>query len=93
LGGRKDIRPVKNGGWWRFALVSSDGVAPSRMVGVSASVIFPCTILVQKKFFFWHWLSRIVLEKGRKMVLYVCVWMPFLTLNEQYLRIAGIEKN
>ena len=33
------------GGWWRRALVSPDGVAPSRMVGMSASVlIFPCTI-------------------------------------------------
>jgi len=29
---------------WRWALVSPDGVVPSRMVGVSASVIFPCTI-------------------------------------------------
>jgi len=29
-------------------LISLDGVAPSRMVGVSASVIFPCTV-VQKK--------------------------------------------
>jgi len=28
----------KYGGWWRWALVSPDGVAPSRMVGVSASV-------------------------------------------------------
>ena len=27
-----------------WALVSPDGVAPSRMVSVSASVIFPCTI-------------------------------------------------
>jgi len=26
------------GGWWRWALVSPDGVAPSRMVGVSVSV-------------------------------------------------------
>jgi len=43
LGGRKGIRTVKNG-WWRWALVSMDGVAPSRMVSVSASVIFPCTI-------------------------------------------------
>jgi len=33
LGGRKGIRSVKNmGGWWRWALVSPDGVAPSRMV-------------------------------------------------------------
>jgi len=27
LGGRKGIWPVKNGGWWRWALVSLDGVA------------------------------------------------------------------
>ena len=33
------------GGWWRWALVSPDGVAPSRMVSLSASVIFPCTIV------------------------------------------------
>jgi len=26
------------GGWWRWALVGLDGVAPSRMVSVSASV-------------------------------------------------------
>jgi len=26
------------GGWWRWALISPDGVAPSRMVGVFASV-------------------------------------------------------
>jgi len=39
LGGRKGIRPIKNmGGWWRWALVSQDGVAPSQMVSVSASV-------------------------------------------------------
>ena len=45
LGGRKGIRPVKNmGGWWRWALVSPDGVVPSRMVGVSVSVNLPCTI-------------------------------------------------
>jgi len=33
----------KMGGWWKWALVSPDGVAPSRMVCVSASVlIFHC---------------------------------------------------
>jgi len=37
------IRPVKKmGRWLRWALVSPDEVAPSRMVGVSASV--NCTI-------------------------------------------------
>jgi len=30
-----------NGGWWRWALVSPDGVAPSRMVNVSASINLP----------------------------------------------------
>ena len=29
LGGRKGIRPLKNGGWWRWALVSPDGVVPT----------------------------------------------------------------
>jgi len=28
LCGRKGIRPVKKGGWWRWALLSPDGVAP-----------------------------------------------------------------
>ena len=38
----------KYGGWWRWALVSPDGVAPSRMVGVSASVSLPLHHKVQK---------------------------------------------
>jgi len=41
LGGRKGIRPVRKWGWWRWALVSPDGVAPSWMVCL---LIFPCTI-------------------------------------------------
>jgi len=32
------------GGWWRWALVVPDGVAPIRMVSVSASVNLPFTI-------------------------------------------------
>jgi len=35
-------------GWWRWALVSPDGVAPSRIVGVSASVNLPLDHKVQK---------------------------------------------
>jgi len=51
LGARKGIWPVKNmGGWWRWALVSLDGVAPSWMVDVSASVIFPCTVKSRNPF-------------------------------------------
>jgi len=38
----------KYGGWWRWALVSLDGVAPSRMVSVSASVNLPLHHKVQK---------------------------------------------
>jgi len=43
LVGRQEGHPAckKYGGWWRWALVSPDGVAPSRMVSVSASVNLP----------------------------------------------------
>jgi len=51
------------GGWWRGALVSPDGVAPSRMVSVSASVNVPLHHKVQKVLF-WHRLTRMVPEKG-----------------------------
>ena len=34
----------KMGGWWRWALLSPDGVAPSWMVGMSASVSLPLPI-------------------------------------------------
>jgi len=36
------------GEWWRWALVSPDGVAPSRMVSVSACVNLPLHHKVQK---------------------------------------------
>jgi len=36
------------GGWRRWALVSPDGVAPSWMVGVSASINLPLHHKVQK---------------------------------------------
>jgi len=60
------------GGWWRWALVNLDGVAPNRMVGVSASVNLPLHHKVQK---FssgtgspgWSW------KKGRKTVVVVVV--------------------
>jgi len=35
-------------GWWRWALVSPDEVAPSQTVGVSASVNLPLHLKVQK---------------------------------------------
>jgi len=36
------------GGWWRWALVSPDGVTPSQIVCVSASVNLPLHHKVQK---------------------------------------------
>jgi len=54
-------------GWWRWTLVNPDGVAPSRMVGMSASVNFPLYRNVQK-FLFWHRFTQVVPEKGRKTV-------------------------
>jgi len=42
LGGRKDIRPVKNiEGFGCGGVVSPDGVAPTRTAGASASIITP----------------------------------------------------
>jgi len=71
MGGRKDIRPVKNmGGSWRWALVSLDGVAPSRMVSVSASINLPLHHKV-KNFSSGTGSPRWSLKKGRKMVV---VW-------------------
>jgi len=50
LVGRQEGHPAckKTGGWWRWALVSPDGVAPNWMVGVSASVNLPLHHEVQK---------------------------------------------
>jgi len=50
LVGRQEGHPAckKMGGWWRWALVSPDGVAPSWVVGVSASVTLPLHQKVQK---------------------------------------------
>jgi len=81
LGGRKGIWPVKKwGGWWRWALLSPDGVAPSWMVGVSASVNLPLHHEVHK---FssgtgspgWSW------KNGRKTVVVVVVSTGFSGLG------------
>jgi len=63
LVGRKEghLARKKYGGWWRWAPVSLDGVAPSRMVSVSASVNLP---LHSPEVLFWHQLIRVVLEKA-----------------------------
>ena len=52
----------KYGGWWRRAVLSPDGVAPSPMVGVSASVNLPMHI--KSRSLFWQRLAGVVPEKG-----------------------------
>jgi len=61
-----------NGGWWRWALLSLDGVAPGQMVGVSASVNLPLHHKVQTpEVLFWHRLTRVARKKGHKTVVMV----------------------
>jgi len=73
LAGQQEGHPAckKWGGWWRYALVSADGLSPSRMVGVSASVDLPLHHKVQK---FSSGTSSLgwSRKKGRKMV--VVAW-------------------
>ena len=61
-------------GWWRWALVSPDGVAPSRMVDVSASVNLPLHHKVQK-FSSGTGSPGSSRKKGRKTVVVVVIEM------------------
>jgi len=61
----------KMGGWWRWALVSPDGVAPSQMVGVAASVNLPLHHKVQK-FSSGSGSPGCSRKKGRKLVVVWC---------------------
>jgi len=72
LVGRQDGHPAckKVGGWWRWALVSPDGVVPSQIVCVSACVNLPLHHKVQK-FSSGTGSSR---KKGRKVVVVVVVF-------------------
>jgi len=47
---RQERHPAckKMGGWWRWTLVSPDGMAPSQTIGVSVSVNLPLHHKVQK---------------------------------------------
>jgi len=62
-------------GWWRWALVSLDGVVPSRMVGVSASVNLPLHHEVQK-FSFGTGSPGWSRKNGHKTVV---VWWSYMT--------------
>ena len=61
------------GGWWEWALVSPDGVVPSRMVDVSASVNLPLHHKVQK-FCSGTGSPGLSWKMGHKTVVCVCVW-------------------
>jgi len=64
------LHGVKKSIWWRWVLISLDGVVPSRTMCIPL-LIFPCTI--NSRGFFWHWLTRVVPVKGRKTFVCVCV--------------------
>jgi len=74
LVGWQEGHPVgkKMGGWWRWVLVSADGVVPSRMVSVSASVNLPLHHEVQK-FSSGTGSPGWSRKKGRKTVVLVAV--------------------
>jgi len=73
LVGRQEGHPAcKNEGWWRWAPVGPDGVAPRRLVGVSASVNLPLHHKVQK-FSSGTGSPGWFRKKGRKMVAVVVV--------------------
>jgi len=70
----------KYGGWWRRALVSPDGVAPSRMVSVPASVNLPLCHKVQK-FSSGTGSAGWSQKKGRKTVVVVVWWWGYISLK------------
>jgi len=74
------------GGWGRWALVNPDGVAPSRMVGVSASVNLPLHHKVQK-FSSGIGSPGWYKKKGRKTVVMVVVVM----LSNFWLKFWGVQ--
>jgi len=81
------ILPSPHGGWWRWALVSPDGVAPSWMVTWSVCLpllIFPCTIKSHSRS------SLLALahlgdagQRAVKQLWWWWWWMLFLMPNQQ----------
>jgi len=79
LAGRQEghLARKKYGGWWRWTLVSPDGVTPSWMVSVSAFVNLPLHHKAQK-FSSGTGSPGWSRKKGRKMVV---VWWWCLYLS------------
>jgi len=85
LVGRQEGQPAckKMGEWRRWALLSPDGVAPSRMIDVSVSVNLPLNHKVQK-FSSGIGSPGCSRKEGRKtVVVCVCVWYTYFTTNNK----------
>jgi len=79
LVGRQEGHPAcKKWGWWRWALVSLDGVVPSWMVAVPASVNLPLHHKV-KKFSSGTGSPGGPRKKGCKTVVVVVLTKPYIT--------------
>jgi len=81
-------------GWWTWALISPDGVAPSQIVSVSASVNFPLHHKVQK-FSSGTCSSRWSRKRGHKTVVVWWWWnngnfTKSTTVYEIHLLILGL---
>jgi len=63
-------------------LISLDGVAPTRIVGVSASVIFPCTIKSRRRFLLAPVHPG---STGKRAVKRLCVCLGYITVNDSSL--------
>jgi len=93
LVGRQEGHPAcKNmGRWWMWALVSPDGVAPSWMVSVSASVNLPLHHKV-RKFSSGTGSPRWSRKKGRRTDVVKWLWFrcQIWGLQSQYLSDGGV---
>jgi len=78
----------KMGGWWRWALVSPDGVALSRMVGVFASVNLALHHKVQK--FSGTGSPGWSRKKGRKTVV---VWWWYITVHKIQSAVNSLQND
>jgi len=79
-------------GWWRWALVSLDGVVPSRMVGVSASVNLPLHRKVQKFSSGTGSLGWSRKKGGKTVVVCVCVVLHLKTLRNCLCSVGQVHQ-
>jgi len=83
VGLRQEGHPAyKRGDDGGGSLISPDGVVPSRMVGVSASAIFPCTIKSRRSFLLAPAHPDSPGKRAIKMVVCVCVNVRQRSVNK-----------